>query len=101
MILRRLGFSLLLLVSGRAMGFPDLIRHGYTNCIACHVSPNGGGVLTKYGRSLSKELLSTWGREGEEKFAYFAKTSPQFALPRRFARKVQSKEAGSNKTTLR
>jgi hypothetical protein len=46
--------------------FPDMIRHGYVNCTACHISPSGGGVLTPYGRSLSKELLSTWSYEKEE-----------------------------------
>lgn len=41
--------------------FPENVRHGYFTCIACHVSPSGGGVLTPYGRSLSAELMSTWG----------------------------------------
>ncbi len=43
-----------------ASAFPEMVRHGYVNCTACHVSPSGGGVLTDYGRVLSKELLSTW-----------------------------------------
>lgn len=43
-----------------------MVRHGYINCTACHVSPAGGGLTTTYGRSISKELLSRWGREGEE-----------------------------------
>lgn len=46
--------------------FPDTIRHGYANCTTCHVSPGGGGLLNGYGRSLSKELISTWGKQGEE-----------------------------------
>lgn len=41
--------------------FPENVRHGYFSCVACHVSPSGGGVLTPYGRSLSSELMSTWG----------------------------------------
>lgn len=41
--------------------FPENVRHGYFSCTACHVSPSGGGVLTPYGRSLSAELMSTWG----------------------------------------
>lgn len=50
-----------------AIAFPELTRHGYASCTACHVAPNGGGVLTPYGRNLSRELLSTWGspREAE------------------------------------
>lgn len=50
--------------------FPEMIRHGYVSCTACHVSPSGGGVLTPYGRELSRELMSTWGREHESKFLY-------------------------------
>src|SRR6202030_171276 len=29
-----------------------------------------GGILTPYGRQLSREILSTWGVDGEEAFAY-------------------------------
>lgn len=35
-----------------------MVRHGYTNCTACHISPNGGGLLNSYGRSLASELLT-------------------------------------------
>ncbi len=48
-----------------AEAFPELTRHGYASCIACHVSPNGGGVLTPYGRNLSLDMLSTWGNPRE------------------------------------
>jgi len=48
-----------------AFGFPEMVRHHYVNCNACHVSPSGGGLLTEYGRGMATELLSTWGREGE------------------------------------
>ena len=41
-----------------AWAFPEFVRHGYTNCATCHASPNGGGMLTEYGRAISKELLS-------------------------------------------
>ena len=41
-------------------GFVENSTKGYVNCMACHVAPNGGGVLTDYGRSLSAELMSTW-----------------------------------------
>lgn len=50
-----------------AFGFVENISHGYPTCMACHVSPSGGGLLNDYGRSLSKELMSTWGWEGAEK----------------------------------
>lgn len=42
------------------------------NCTTCHVSPAGGGLMTTYGRSLSKELLSRWGKEGEENILHGA-----------------------------
>ena len=53
-----------------AAAYPQLTRHGYFNCTACHVSPSGGGHLTEYGRGLSSELLSMWGTPGEEKPFY-------------------------------
>lgn len=48
-----------------ALAYPELTRHGYSQCIACHVSPSGGGVLTSYGRQLSGEILSVWSSKGE------------------------------------
>ncbi len=41
-----------------AHAYPEFARHGYTNCITCHASPTGGGILTEYGRAIAKELLS-------------------------------------------
>jgi len=55
----------ILLIAASAVAFPELTRHGYASCTACHVSPNGGGAMTPYGRGLSRELLSTWGTERE------------------------------------
>lgn len=49
-----------------ADAFVENVTHGYQSCRACHMSPSGGGVLTEYGRSLSRELMSTWGKEGFE-----------------------------------
>lgn len=51
----------LLYAPGPAVAFVENVTHGYPNCMACHVSPTGGGLLNDYGRSLSKELMSTWG----------------------------------------
>jgi hypothetical protein len=35
-----------------AVASPTMIRLGYTNCAACHVSPQGGGLLTPYGHGV-------------------------------------------------
>lgn len=53
-----------------AHAFPDMIRHNYVNCTACHVAPTGGGVLNAYGRSMSNEVLSSWGSEREVEFLH-------------------------------
>lgn len=75
-----LAFSLLLFfASPFANAFPEMIRHGYVHCTACHVSPTGGGLLTAYGRSLSKEVLSRWSYEGEEQFLHGALNKTKFA----------------------
>ncbi|MCR9204132.1 MAG: hypothetical protein NXH75_06120 [Halobacteriovoraceae bacterium] len=49
----------LILLSSSAFSFVENVTHGYPNCMACHVSPTGGGLLTDYGRALSSELMST------------------------------------------
>lgn len=47
-----------------AHAYPWLIRHGYTNCGACHADPSGGELLTIYGQLMSVEVLSSrWGRQ--------------------------------------
>lgn len=56
--------------SRAAWAYPELVRHGYSNCTSCHLSPDGGGILSQYGRQLSREVLSTAGREGEEGFTF-------------------------------
>lgn len=50
--------------------YPELTRHNYASCTACHISPSGGGLLTRYGRELSSAVLSTWGEEKEGQFAH-------------------------------
>lgn len=75
-------YVIALCFSEAAFAFPEMVRHGYVNCTACHVSPSGGGALTPYGRELSRELLSTWGREKEPGFVYnwFQKSEPKESL---------------------
>jgi hypothetical protein len=35
-----------------ASALPTMIRLGYADCAACHVSPQGGGLLTPYGKGI-------------------------------------------------
>lgn len=67
-------------LTGPAFGFADMVRHGFPNCVSCHVSATGGGLLTEYGRSISAELLSTWKSPGEERFAYAMSPSELITL---------------------
>jgi hypothetical protein len=41
---------------------PIFLSRQYAHCTNCHYSPTGGGLLTPYGRSLSREELSTFGK---------------------------------------
>ena len=43
---------------------PTFLSKQYPRCTACHYSASGGGLLTPYGRSLSREEISTLGRRG-------------------------------------
>jgi hypothetical protein len=79
----RISIALWLLVgSPAAFAYPGMIRQGYVNCTACHVSPSGGGVLNEYGRELSGELLSARAKPGESAFLYgaFATKLPETLL---------------------
>jgi polyisoprenoid-binding protein YceI len=40
----------LLLASSAAAASPTMVRLGYAGCVPCHLSPQGGGLLTDYGR---------------------------------------------------
>src|SRR5690349_16801540 len=77
-ILPRLLVFVLIVFSKAALAFPEMIRNGYVNCAACHYSPSGGGILTPYGRQLSREILSNSGKQGEEAFLYGLAKSPQW-----------------------
>jgi hypothetical protein len=37
-----------------ATALPTMIRLGYADCAACHISPQGGGPLTVYGRGIDE-----------------------------------------------
>jgi hypothetical protein len=54
--------ALPLLAARGAQAEPMFLSKQYARCTTCHFSPTGGGLLTPYGRSLSREELSTTGR---------------------------------------
>lgn len=68
----------LVFLSQALFAFPQNVRMGYANCATCHQSPNGGGILTPYGRKLSTDLMSTWGMENEDQFLYGAVNLPEW-----------------------
>lgn len=70
--------AILIFLPNLAFAFPANVRHGYPNCTACHVSPGGGGVLTAYGRALSREVQSTFGSENETAFLYGVVPTPEW-----------------------
>ena len=47
---------------------PYFIRLGYSSCTACHISPQGGGILTPYGGGVERALsLFQDPEQGERK----------------------------------
>ncbi len=44
-----------------AVAEPMFLSRQYARCTTCHFSPAGGGLLTPYGRMLSRQELSTTG----------------------------------------
>ena len=58
----RLAVLLLLAGTAPALAEPVFLSRQYARCTTCHYSPTGGGLLTPYGRSLSREELSTFGK---------------------------------------
>jgi hypothetical protein len=43
-----------LVVGGAAYALPTMVRLGYPNCVSCHISPQGGGLLNAYGRGIDE-----------------------------------------------
>jgi hypothetical protein len=59
-------FALLALaVAAPASAMPHLIRLGYPTCRSCHLTPQGGGLLTPYGKGIDL-ARALWPREGTE-----------------------------------
>jgi hypothetical protein len=54
MRLRVLLVMLTAVFAGQLKALPTMIRLGYVNCAACHVAPQGGGLLNAYGEVSTK-----------------------------------------------
>lgn len=61
---RAVALAAALAAAGGAEAEPIFLSRQYTRCTTCHYSRSGGGLLTPYGRSLSREEISTTGRSG-------------------------------------
>ena len=81
-----------------ARAFPEMIRYHYVNCTSCHVSPNGGGILTEYGHEISVAALSTWGTEDEAKPFYNVFSEPKNLTVGAFIRGVKTYQNNSQVT---
>jgi hypothetical protein len=58
---------LFLLPASAVQAYPWMIRHGYTNCSACHVDPSGWGLLTPYGRAQEQlQIPMLYGKSPDE-----------------------------------
>lgn len=56
---------LALLISETCFSYPQTIVKKYANCKTCHLTNDGGDILSDYGRAMSEAFMSTWAREGE------------------------------------
>jgi hypothetical protein len=57
MKLDRIAVCLIVLVGAHAVSAsasPTMIRLGYNDCASCHISPQGGGMLTTYGKGVDE-----------------------------------------------
>jgi hypothetical protein len=87
--MKTLGLIILFFTS-IAAAFPEMTTHGYVNCTTCHLSPSGGGLLTEYGRGLSKELLSMSSAKNEEGLLHGAVKPPSWLLAGGDIRAIQT-----------
>jgi len=57
MKLDRIAVCVVVLIGGLASfanASPTMIRLGYSDCASCHISPQGGGMLTTYGKGVDE-----------------------------------------------
>ena len=67
--MKLLRFTILLVsLSESAFALPNMVRLGYPNCVSCHVTPQGGGVLNPYGKGIDEaqdaRVMSVDPRDG-------------------------------------
>jgi hypothetical protein len=64
-------FLLAVVLPASAYALPTMIRLGYTNCAVCHLSPQGGGLLTPYGKGVdtAQSLFKEEPRTPDEQLA--------------------------------
>src|SRR5947208_294846 len=94
-------FLFFFLFSHSAFPYAELARHGYANCVTCHYSPTGGGLLTEYGRALSREVLSSAGNEKEGDFLYGLIKPPPFLALGGDIRPIQTVASLGGRTTTK
>jgi hypothetical protein len=77
----------LMFASIKLLAYPSMNRHGYTNCVGCHYAPQGGGLLTAYGKSIAKAFSMPGGdyKQSELKKAISFNGSWEQALQFRLA----------------
>ena len=49
------------LTGSSGWALPTMIRLGYPNCVSCHITPQGGGLLNSYGRGIDQAQSMTGG----------------------------------------
>jgi len=98
-LLTFLAGPLIVLIPTRAQATPRMISYGYPNCISCHVSVQGRGLLNTYGRgieiaqSYSKKDLTAilFGRTGDtEDPRRFGNVLADFLLASRLNQRIDS-----------
>jgi hypothetical protein len=81
-----------LLWSPFIMAYPNFVRLGYTSCVGCHFSPDGGGLLTAYGKGIaSTQSLFAYEPSDEEQEALAQKKYIQALQARMMTYKTTSK----------